>query len=171
MREAVGKTQSDRAASGACEVEEHYCRKAAQPLLKPPARIQQPPGPKPRIFIIVRRRSAKTNHPPETGPAPNRLHSRPANDLRISAGAVASQTPPAEQRPRSQAAAFAMRDRGRFLPLEILDDLAPFLGASERAIRRPEPERSWLSLLAKKFRLEGTGRGGPGSTLYQDVEV
>ncbi|MDE0305268.1 MAG: hypothetical protein OXI87_10345 [Albidovulum sp.] len=35
-----------------------------QPLLEPPTRIQQPPGPKPVIFIIVRRRSAKTNRLP-----------------------------------------------------------------------------------------------------------
>ena len=46
-------------------------RNREQPLLEPPARIQQTPGPKPIIFIIVRRRSSKTNPPPETTSPPS----------------------------------------------------------------------------------------------------
>ena len=66
------------------------------------ARIQHPPGPKPKIFIIARLRSAKTNQPPRAtfrsaptsaaGRAPSMLRARSGTRPARSSNATASTT-------------------------------------------------------------------------------
>ncbi|MDE0112042.1 MAG: hypothetical protein OXN84_07140, partial [Albidovulum sp.] len=91
--------------------------------------------------------------------------SRAERNKRGRALVLASEPPPAQQRPRPRASHLAVGGGGDALPLEILDDLALLLGTSDNGLFG-DPRRNVHDnpSLPKILRLEGIGRARPDST-------